>query len=312
MRQGDQYEIETLIRRLASIPDPTMRRRQLQRHILSVDAGTFAEHLQIILTRCVRGDAVCAELQLTIAEYLHHARGRDAMGLEAVNLHARSHGLAGVGWMLLCPAPARSIDALTFRQRGRPMSLGERKSVASGWDRARFEYLVEDNAPEIVDRLCANPRVQEPLILAIATRRPTVPELLERVALHPRWARRHSVREALIQNPYADTGMTLRLLPTLHEPAMQRIQHAQELHQAVRDFAGWLLALRRDDDVPSELPTYGRTRVLGDDLAELLSRPPRPGSPLAQADAPVTPEEEEAIAEALLAAWKGDGAAEPD
>lgn len=258
--QGDQFEIATLIRRMASISDVTMRRRQLQRHVLSVDAATFAAHLAHIVSHAIRGQAIAAELLLSVCEYIHRAEGRDAIALEAVNLEAKATRHHALCWMLLRPEPYRSVEKLILRQKGRPMTLGERKAVAVGWDPTKLERLINDNDPAVVEKLCKNPRIQEQHILAIAARRPTLPILLDVVLREPRWGRRAIVRETLLQNPYIDTGTALCYLPTLPATALERIQCATELHPAVLDFSRYLLAARYGDVQDAEVPDYSQVK----------------------------------------------------
>jgi hypothetical protein len=258
--QGDQFDIATLIRRMASISDPTMRRRQLQRHVLSVDAATFAQHLEYIVSHAIRGQAIAAELLLSVCEYIHRAEGRDAIALEAVNLEARSAGYSSLCWMLLRPEPYRAIDKLILRQKGKPMSLGERKAEAVGWDPTKLERLIHDNDPTVLEKLCKNPRIQEQHIMAIASRRPTLPILLDVLVREPRWGRRARVRETLVQNPYIETGTALCFLPTVPATALERIQCATELHPAVLDFSRYLLAARYKGVESVEIPDYGQMK----------------------------------------------------
>ncbi|MBU6161116.1 MAG: hypothetical protein KGO50_08335 [Myxococcales bacterium] len=254
--QGDQFEFDTLVRRMISIADPVMRRRQLQRHVLSVDPLTFAQHLQQMVTQAIRGDSDAMELLFSLIEYMELADGRDALALEAVNLAARAESLLAIGWMLLNPPPMRSVDKLLLRQRGKALTLGERKALATGFDRTRIDALLHDNDPAVIERLCRNPRVQEQHVMTMATLRPTTPELLQVIAREPRWARRAAIREALVQNPFIGTGLALRLLPTLPIPALERLRHASELHPAVRDFALYLLALRLGREKLLQIPSY--------------------------------------------------------
>jgi hypothetical protein len=158
--------------------------------------------------------------------------------------------------MLLKPEPVRTVERLVHRQIGRPMTLGERKSMASGWDHSRLERLLVDTDVAVIERLCRNPRLLEQHVLLLASRRPTLPELLHVVAREPRWMRRATVREALVQNPYACTGMALCLLPTIPVPALERLQFANEFHPAIRDFSRYLLQLRRGNPEFIQIPDY--------------------------------------------------------
>ncbi len=127
------------------------------------------------------------------------------------------------------------------------MSLGHRKAAATRSDRRLLERLALDDEPMVIEKLCANPRIDESLIMAIVTRRPTRPALLDIVARHPKWLRNRNVREGIAQNPYASSGLAIRLLPTLRLRTLQTLSFAQQVHPSLRDFAAYLVALRLDD-----------------------------------------------------------------
>lgn len=254
---GDQYEFETFVRRLHSVQDPEMRRAQVRRHVLTVDATTVADHLYRLLRGAVRGDATCAELLLPIVEFVNHATDDVNAALDAIDLEARAADLHAVSWFLLAPPPARRIDARAMKaMRVESQSLGHRKASAALHDRRVLERLVYDDHPMVIERLLRNPRVQEPSVMTIATRRPTTPELLATISRSPRWLARMRVREGLAQNPYVDTGLALRLLPTLRPSLWKTLPHASQVHDALKSYAQYLLALRSDDPAspaPEEL-----------------------------------------------------------
>lgn len=246
---GDQYELPTFVRRVLSVIDAPLRRRQVERHLTTVDAPTVAEHLQSILTRAVRGDGDALEMLFPIGEFINTATEPEAHALDAIDLAARRNDLHGVAWLLLSPAPSRVIDARAMARmsvQGQP--LGFRKAAAGRSDPRVLERLCLDDHPMVIERLCTNPRVGENHVMTIMTRRPTLPALIETVARSPRWYRRVQVREALVHNPYGPTGLALRALPTLPARSWASVQHAQQVHESVRAFATYLLALRTDDD----------------------------------------------------------------
>ena len=115
----DQYDVATFRRRVLSVSDPSLRRRQVERHVLTVDAPTVVDHLQQVMRAAALGSADDAEIVLTFAEFIGRASGEESLALEALDLEARDSGRHAVAWMLLEPRPARSIDhrALTQMQR---------------------------------------------------------------------------------------------------------------------------------------------------------------------------------------------------
>lgn len=230
-----------------------MRRQQLHRHALHVEPETVALHLQALIDEAVRGSSSALEVMLAWSLFAHTADAKEQLALDAIDLKARAAELHGVSWLLLGPPPARHVDRLLFRQVGKPLTLGERKSLAAQSNPRALERLVLDVEPMVIERLLSNPRLQESHVMTIVSRRPTSPQLLDTVVTSHRWYSRHRIREALAQNPYVETGVALRVLPTLNAQALQRIRNGTELHQATRLFAEYLLMLRRGE--LSDAPT---------------------------------------------------------
>lgn len=245
---GDQYELPTFFRRVLSVADAPLRRRQVERHFTTVDAETVADHLQAVIVRAARGEARANELLFPITEFINSATVPEALALEAIDLAGRDADLHGVSWLLLEPPPARVIDqrALT-KMASQGQSLGHRKSEAGRSDPRTLDRLTRDDHPMVIERLCMNPRVQESHIMTIVTRRPTLPELIATVAASPRWYQRPRIREAIVHNPYGPTGLSLRALVTLTHRHWLSMRHAQQVHPAVRGFAAYLCNLREGD-----------------------------------------------------------------
>lgn len=187
-----------------------------------------------------------------------YANAEESARLDSVDLAARRLGRFGVAWYLLEPAPAREINALALqgmRVESRP--LGVRKMAAAQRDQRMLGRLLYDDEPMVIEKLTMNPRVLQPQIMTIVTRRPTAPTIINTVAASAKWLRDPLVREGITLNPFGDTGLALRLLPTLRRSVWESIPHASEPHPTLKEFAKVLLAWRRgDDDVPA--PKSGR------------------------------------------------------
>ncbi len=242
---GDQYDLATFVRRVMSVIDAPLRRRQVERHFTTVDPATVASHFQTVLERAVAGESDAYQMLFPIGEFVNTASTPEAHALDAIDLEARKADLHGVAWFLLTPSPAREIDERAMaKMSSQGQSLGHRRTAAGQPDLRTLERLCLDEHPMVIERLCTNPRVTEGHIMTIATRRPTLPVLLETVAASPRWYQRQTVREALVNNPFGPTGIALRALPTLPARAWKSVQHAPQVHEAVRGFAAYLCALR--------------------------------------------------------------------
>ena len=245
---GDQFDLSTFERRVLSVVEPGFRRNQVRRHLLTVPAQTAAEHIEALLQRCNRGDSQAEEIILSTVELIEtHEDPPVALAVEAIDLHARTHGMGGLSHFLLDPAPARIPSAQArLGQSKRPdsMSLGERRALAAGWSPKHLERLLHDDDPMVIERLCANPRVQPQHIMQIITRRPCPPAVLVQVTREPRWFRRREIRYALASNPYTPTGISLRILPTLGLIELQRLRNAGDLHEHLRTAAQYWIDTR--------------------------------------------------------------------
>ena len=73
--------------------------------------------------------------------------------------------------------------------RGRPLTLGERKSLARKPDRRMFDRVLRDPHPDVIALLLQNPRLTETDVVRLCSRRPGVAEVLSRV-FASRWSLR--------------------------------------------------------------------------------------------------------------------------
>jgi hypothetical protein len=132
-----------------------------------------------------------------------------------------------------------------LRNRGRPLTLGERKALARRPRGDALTALLRDPHPDVVRILLDNPQLTEREAIAIAASRPAVPAALALVAEHPRWSARSIVRRALALNPHTPVHVAIRLAVTLGPADWIEIASAGDLSPALRDHARELLDARR-------------------------------------------------------------------
>jgi hypothetical protein len=215
------------------------------------EAGQWVEVLAELLRRAARTDD--ADAQATL-ECLTHAVASEALPYAArTTLYsaAREAGLGAVARLFLAASPpTASEDELEralqperpLRPRGRPLTLGERKSLARS---ARRDYLVpllRDPHPDVVAILLDNPHLTEPDVVTVAALRPAVPASLELVAAHPRWSIRYTVKRAVVLNPYSPVHVAVRLATTLRQGDLLEIARDHNLPTELRSHAAELLA----------------------------------------------------------------------
>ena len=130
------------------------------------------------------------------------------------------------------------------------VTLGERRAMAAGPKRRILERLLMDPDPLVIAKLLDNPQIRLQDVRVVLTRRPTTPDLVQVVVEHPKWFSRHEVREAAVRNPYTDTGLALKLLPTLGIKTLRRVRYSGDLHELVQESAKRLVTLREERTAP--------------------------------------------------------------
>lgn len=202
------------IRRFGAVSDRQLRRTVLREFLAGLDDGSLIVVLERIEDRAVAGDATCrwldAELALTPSA-LH-----ELPYLRRVELYeaAKAAGIGRVARRLLEGSAPRGADDPEDNPH-LELSAGERTARAKSRDRMVLDRLLHDRDPRVIGALLDNPLLVERDVVRIAAMRPTAPEVLERVARHPRWSTSYRVRKALACNPFAPLPVARRLLVTL-------------------------------------------------------------------------------------------------
>jgi hypothetical protein len=114
---------------------------------------------------------------------------------------------------------SRSDDAAAPRALvpgTRPLTLGERKSLARTWKREVIERVLGDPHADVVALLLANPRLTETDVLRIATARRSTRTVLDLVLSAKRWNCRREVRRAVLRNPAIAEADAVRLVGLLN------------------------------------------------------------------------------------------------
>lgn len=121
----------------------------------------------------------------------------------------------------------------------RPLTLGERKSLARSWKRDVLERLLADPHIDVVDLLLRNPRLTEDDVLRLATARRASAGVLELILHNRRWNCRSRVRRALLHNPNLPEAHALRLVGLLNRTELRELADDNHLSGNVS------LAIRR-------------------------------------------------------------------
>lgn len=241
---------EQLLQRLGGLLELPMRQAQLRLLLTSVDPEEACWHMGQILRGALWGRNPHIDAMLACSLWLIQERAQGNFTLfEDLFRAAHTSEREEILHLLRDPPPHRALlEGSRLPEVRLPIerdvSLGERRSMARGSNRVILERLLMDPSELVIQKLLDNPAIQMPDLLVIASRRPTRAEILTSIATHTRWMRQHDVREALVRNPFTPTGISLRLLPTLHSRIINQIKNSGDLHPLLPPFAELLLRLR--------------------------------------------------------------------
>ena len=242
---------------------------------------------------CERLDLLSDEDSVRLLDEAHRGAALGATGAQSVFL--------AIGWALFEPrlAPRRPVLGAAARRaelhqvadfvappleddedaedkrrvpdfgRGRPLTLGERKSLARTHDRSLIQRVVRDPHPDVVRILLDNPSLTEEDVVRVCAARPNHPTVLQTVYRHRRWVVRYRPRNAIVRNPDTSLDTALLLAPLLRKGELKEAATSSELSTATS-------AELQDDprDASGVTPTCSRP-------CPRLRRPPRGRLPAA-------------------------------
>lgn len=95
------------------------------------------------------------------------------------------------------------------------MNMGQKAIRAQRADRAERQILLRDTAPQVLQGLLVNPRVEAKDILRIAKSTYATAVILQRIAGDARWGKNQEILAAIVRNPRSPTLVVTRLVDKL-------------------------------------------------------------------------------------------------
>ncbi|MBL8946383.1 MAG: hypothetical protein JNK45_24670 [Myxococcales bacterium] len=222
--------------RLGALPDRTMRAARLAGWIIDAEPGDAAWLLDVLATAGRSGGPPFFVGLLAAVDML----GSDRLPYAT---RAAIHGAAVARGLEACRELLFVADAQGDVKAGaprplvpgtRPLTLGERKSLARSWRRDVLQRLLTDPHADVVALLLANPHITEDDVLRIATARRSSAEVLGLLHRSPRWSLSARVRVALVRNPRFPLPMALQLVGLLDAVEIRELAHDARLPPALR------------------------------------------------------------------------------
>ncbi len=224
--EAELDDAHAVARRLAVLPEPAMRVAALCEQLLAREPEDAAWLLDVLATAGRAGGppydvSLLAAIELAGQDRLPYPTRR------AIYEAADRLKLESCKELLFTSAsPQLDEDAAAPRPLTpgtRPLTLGERKSLARTWKREVLERLLVDPHVDVVELLLRNPRLTETDVLRIATARRASAAVLELVLHAERWNCRPRVRRALLRNPNLPEAAAVRLVGLLNRPELREL-----------------------------------------------------------------------------------------
>ncbi len=230
-----------MIRATRSIPEAELRVAYVQSVLRSEDVVDLARWLDVLCARAEQAEPAAREALVPLVDAL---LGDASLAPVVQRLREEAAGVPHLALERLIrqpvsTVPARDVpkpdeDRIPDYGRGRPLTLGERKSLARRPDRAMTERLLRDPHPDVIRQLLSNPKVTEEDVLSLAARRPCRPDVLTQIARSPRWTHRPRIRIALILNPDTPLEVTAPLVGLLVRQELRLVATSTTVAPALR------------------------------------------------------------------------------
>jgi hypothetical protein len=222
--------------RLAGFPERAMREAVLGDLLEPMEASEAVWLLDGLATAGRAGGppfdvALVAAVDLASGNRLSYDRRRELFET------AGEHGLEACQELLFSDELGSEEDAAaprSLRPGTRPLTLGERKSLARSWKRDILEKLLVDPHADVVALLLQNSRLTEDDVLRIATARRSSSAVLSLVLSSRRWGCRARIRRALVRNPRLPEASALRLIGLLNRAELRELASDPRLPGRVR------------------------------------------------------------------------------
>lgn len=231
---------DAIIRTTRALADASLRASYLRDVLASSPLADVAAALDVVCARAEQADPAAREVLVALVDALS-----DAACAEIVQrLREQAAGAPHLALERLVrqplplheprDVPEPDADRVPDYGRGRPLTLGERKSLARGTDRAMLERLLRDPHPDVIRRLLVNPKLTEDDVLRLAARRPCRPDVLLEIVRAPRWAHRPRIRMALVLNPDTPLEIAAPIVGLLMRHELRLVATSPTVATAVR------------------------------------------------------------------------------
>lgn len=233
---SERNAADRLARACEEVLDPPMRVAFVRHSLAALPEDDAADVLAVAARSAGLGDPRARQLFSTAAMALAPSVATSLR--EALAHAAYRRGHHDLARMLVRETlPPTQKDQAPDHGQGRPLTLGERKSLARRRDRLLLTRILADPHPDVIRMLLANPMIVEADVVRLAARRPLPAEVFREIAGTPRWMIRYAVQLTLVKNPHAPRDVSLPLVLALRRPDLVELASLPDVSEAMRQAA---------------------------------------------------------------------------
>jgi len=226
-----------LAKRITSVIDTELRVGYVRHELSQLEASVIADLVAVVAARATARDRDHRDLLLAISVAMAD-QALEPLRREVASI-ASSRGMQDVARLLDAGASPLHLGDDPPRVPdfglGRPLTLGERKSLARRRDRALIARVLEDPHPDVIRIALRNPALTEDDVVRLCARRPLRPDVVREVFRSARWMVRSRVRSALARNPYTPLDLALQIAAQLNAQEAREIAASPELSEELRE-----------------------------------------------------------------------------
>lgn len=230
--------VERIVRTTLGLADADLRAAHV-RNVLLVEAiGDLAQALDGLALKAELGEPEAREVLMAVVDALGDPDVAEIV--QQLREQAAGENLLPLDRLLRKPLkPSRSAGSERPARPpdygfGRPLTLGERKSLARKPDRAMLERLVNDPHPDVIRRVLVNPRLTEDDVVRVASKRPGKADVLAAIARDTKWLHRPRVRLALLLNPDMPLDLAIPIAALLRRNELKLVAEYTYINATLR------------------------------------------------------------------------------
>lgn len=230
---------DSLLRATLGLAEAQLRARYLGHLIRNEPPSSLAITLDAICARAEAMEEGAREFLIALADAVSLADVGEPV--QRLREEAAAGALLALERNLRLPLPTRTRASTPPKATrppdyglGRPVTLGERKSLARRASRDMIERLLADPHPDVIRRLLLAPKIVEDDVVRLAARRPGVPEVLAEIGRATKWIHRSRVRMAVLLNPDTPAALAAALSSVLVRQELLLVIESPNVPNAIR------------------------------------------------------------------------------